>query len=348
MPLKKKIIKKMNKNKLVGGFIIGTFVILYILVSLISTIHVIDFFELSNPRGMAIALAVAFELGAAASLASLITLDKMNKTLVWALFIAITAMQMQGNMYYAFKNLSDYETWSQLFNLIEEEPLYQKRILAFVSGAILPLIALGFIKSLVDYIKPEGEIKEETIESPGKLNSSDEEVIEDDYDWASLDGEADEDLIKDFDDIEGELSELDDELINEYHENMAADREKYNDLNTLEDEIEDSEEWDEDHALDVVMNDMVEDLDLEDILTEDEIQNYKELKQESNKNFEVAVEAIKPKQPIKDVDAAYKFGTNLYNTTMQKLNSDHLPKPSVEQISKAYKNLGLVKNNDKE
>jgi hypothetical protein len=348
MPLKKKIIKKMNKNKLVGGFIIGTFVMLYILVSLISTIHVIDFFELSNPRGMAIALAVAFELGAAASLASLITLDKMNKTLVWALFIAITAMQMQGNMYYAFKNLSDYETWSQLFNLIEEEPLYQKRILAFVSGAILPLIALGFIKSLVDYIKPEGEIKEETIESPGKLNSSDEEVIEDDYDWASLDGESDEDLIKDFDDIEGELSELDDELINEYHENMAADREKYNDLNTLEDKIEDSEEWDEDHALDVVMNDMVEDLDLEDILTEDEIQNYKELKQESNKNFEVAVEAIKPKQPIKDVDAAYKFGTNLYNTTMQKLNSDHLPKPSVEQISKAYKNLGLVKNNDKE
>ena len=247
-------------------------------------------------------------------------------------------------MYYAFKNLSDYETWSQLFNLIEEEPLYQKRILAFVSGAILPLIALGFIKSLVDYIKPDGEIKEETIKSPGKLNSSDEEIIKDDYDWASLDDESDED----FDDIEGDLSKLDDELINEYHENMAADREKYNDLNTLEDKIEDSEEWDEDHALDVVMNDMVEDLDLEDILTKDEIQNYKELKQESNKNFEVAVEAIKPKQPIKDVDAAYKFGTNLYNTTMQKLNSDHLPKPSVEQISKAYKNLGLVKNNDKE
>ena len=334
----------MNKNKLVGGFIIGTFVMLYILVSLISTIHVIDFFELSNPRSMAIALAVAFELGAAASLASLITLDKMNKTLVWALFIAITAMQMQGNMYYAFKNLSDYETWSQLFNLIEEEPLYQKRILAFVSGAILPLIALGFIKSLVDYIKPGGEIKEETIKSPGKLNSSDDEVIKDDYDWASLDDESDED----FDNIEGDFSKLDDELINEYHENMAADREKYNDLNTLEDKIEDSEEWDEDHALDVVMNDMVEDLDLEDILTKDEIQNYKELKQASNKNFEVAVEAIKPKQPIKDVDAAYKFGTNLYNTTMQKLNSDHLPKPSVEQISKAYKNLGLVKNNDKE
>ena len=141
------------KSKWVNGFIIGTFVSLYLLVSIISTIHVIDFFELSNPKWLAISLAIGFELGAAASLAAIITLDKMNKTLVWALFLVITAMQMQGNMYYAFINMGDFTTWSELFNLIEEEPLYQKRVLSFVSGAILPLVALGFIKSLVDYIK---------------------------------------------------------------------------------------------------------------------------------------------------------------------------------------------------
>ena len=62
-------------------------------------------------------------------------------------------------MYYAFKNLHDYTGWVELFNLIEWEPLAQKRLLAFVSGAILPLVALGFIKSLVDYIKPD-EIRE--------------------------------------------------------------------------------------------------------------------------------------------------------------------------------------------
>lgn len=148
------------KNKWVNGFIIGTFVSLYLLVSIISTIHVIDFFELSNPKWLAISLAIGFELGAAASLAAIITLDKMNKTLVWALFLVITAMQMQGNMYYAFINMGDFTTWSELFNLIEEEPLYQKRVLSFVSGAILPLVALGFIKSLVDYIKPEPVVGE--------------------------------------------------------------------------------------------------------------------------------------------------------------------------------------------
>lgn len=145
----------MNKNRLVNGFIIATFVSLYVLVSVVSTIHVIDFFELSNPRWLAITLAVGFEIGAAASLASLITLDKMNKTIVWLLFIAITLMQMQGNMYHAFQNLEEYSEWVELFNLLEWDPLAQKRLLACVSGAILPLVALGFIKSLVDYIKPE-------------------------------------------------------------------------------------------------------------------------------------------------------------------------------------------------
>lgn len=148
---------KSTKNKTVNAFIIGTFVSLYLLVSIISTIHVIDFFRLSNPEWLAISLAIGFELGAAASLAALITLDKMNKTMVWALFIVITGMQMQGNMYYAYTHIANYQGWVELFNIVEWEPIAQKRLLAGVSGAILPLVALGFIKSLVDYIKPEDD-----------------------------------------------------------------------------------------------------------------------------------------------------------------------------------------------
>ncbi len=162
-----------NKSKLVSGFIIGTFVTLYLMVSVISTIHVIDFFKLSNPTWLAISLAVAFEVGAAASLASLIALRKMNKGLVWMLFFLLTAMQAMGNTYYAYVNLQDFQAWSELFGLIEEEVIFQKRVLSIVSGAILPIVALGFIKSLVDYIKPEEEKEEEDIEetdeTPGLL-----------------------------------------------------------------------------------------------------------------------------------------------------------------------------------
>ena len=135
-------------------FIISTFVTLYLLVSIISTIHVISFFELSNPQWLAISLAIAFEIGAAASLASLITLDKMNKGVVWGLFIILTLMQAMGNTYYAYINLENFQGWIELFGLSEEDLIYQKRILSIVSGAILPVVALGFIKSLVDYIKP--------------------------------------------------------------------------------------------------------------------------------------------------------------------------------------------------
>lgn len=171
----------MTQQTLVNRFVISTFVVLYLIVSVISTIHVIDFFSMSNPYWLAVSLAIAFEVGAAASLASLIALDKMNKSLVWALFITITLMQMQGNMYYAFKNLNGYESWVQLFNLVEEDPLYQKRILSFVSGAILPLVALGFIKSLVDYIKPEKEQStpiEEQVESMRKVVDAHDTLVE--------------------------------------------------------------------------------------------------------------------------------------------------------------------------
>jgi len=146
-----------KRSKIVSGFIIGTFVSLYLMVSVISTIHVIDFFKLSNPTWLAVSLAIAFEIGAAASLASIVAMEKMNKSLVWMLFFLLTFMQAMGNTYYAYVNIENFSSWSELFGLIEEEVIYQKRILSVVSGAILPIVALGFIKSLVDYIKPEPE-----------------------------------------------------------------------------------------------------------------------------------------------------------------------------------------------
>jgi hypothetical protein len=168
-------------KKTTSYFIIGTFVTLYLLVSVISTIHVIDFFKLSNPDWLAISLAVAFEVGAAASLASLVTLDKMNKGIVWGLFIILTLMQAMGNTYYAYTHLNDFQGWIELFGLSEEDLIYQKRVLSIVSGAILPIVALGFIKSLVDYIKPSEEVSQSEIEEKIEaiLEEKIGEVIED-------------------------------------------------------------------------------------------------------------------------------------------------------------------------
>ena len=163
-------------------FIISTFVLLYLTVSIISTIHVIDFFEMTNPKWLSIFLAIAFEIGAAASLASIVALDKMNKFIVWSLFFVLTAMQAIGNTYFAYTHLSDFTSFSELFGLSEEEPIFQKRVIAIISGAILPLVSLGFIKALVDYIRPSSHKKPEIEEiemSDELLNEHTEENIQD-------------------------------------------------------------------------------------------------------------------------------------------------------------------------
>ena len=308
----------MDKNKLVSNFVIGTFVTLYLLVSIISTIHVIDFFELSNPYWLAVTLAIGFEIGAAASLASLVILKKMNKTLVWALFITITLMQMQGNMYYAFINMADFNSWAELFALIEEEPIFQKRVLAAISGAILPLIALGFIKSLVDYIKPDEETEELT------SGSMDDSLFMDDFETKPSE-EYFEDIVDKVEDMRGVVNAYDslqDEIeshVVEQSTNEERDQELglYDDWDaTLNDGLED-EEWDEDHTLDQVMNDMVSDFTEEDV--------------------KAIIDAVEnPNDPIETlVDAAERYKETLpekeeinptsVGSIVQKIETPHLP-----------------------
>jgi hypothetical protein len=138
-------------------------------------------------------------------------------------------------MYYAYTNIKDYQGWVELFNLVEWEPIAQKRLLAGVSGAILPLVALGFIKSLVDYIKPEDDATptqvedlevihenvnvEEQVESMRNVVESYDDLQEEMDEWerASLEDFIDEeDLIEDvYDGIVGAPIEIDRIIVNE-------------------------------------------------------------------------------------------------------------------------------------
>jgi len=142
------------KKRIVHLSIIGIFCSLYFLVATISMINSVEFFDLAHSGLMSWSLALGFELGAAASLAAIVILEKTNRAMVWGLFLLLTAFQMMGNSYHAFVNLEDYMGWIELFGLQEEGELFQKRILSVISGAVLPLVALGFIKSLIDYIRP--------------------------------------------------------------------------------------------------------------------------------------------------------------------------------------------------
>ena len=293
----------MDRNTLVKRFVIGTFITLYALVSVISTIHVIDFFELSNPYWLAVTLAIGFEIGAAASLASLVILKKMNKTLVWALFITITLMQMQGNMYYAFINLEDFGSWAELFDLIDEDIIDQKRILAFVSGAILPLIALGFIKSLVDYIKPE-----------------------EDEEW---DDEIPEDSM--LNDIEVDLESDVEEMYDSY-----VDRQAPEPIDEAEFFAAHDNGIDEEHALDMVLNDMVEDLSDEDL---DEIFNQ-EIDKAEESIAEAEKEIAEAEKEIAEFEVEDTYGNvEIVNAKNIEVFDETAVEPSIQVIKKKVADL---------
>ena len=147
------------RNNILHYSIIGIFTSLYLLVATISMINSVDFFRLTHTDTLSWSLAIGFELGAAASLAAIIILKKTNKNLVWGLFILLTLFQMMANSYHAYANLEDYKQWIELFGLERQDVLTQKRILSVISGAVLPIVALGFIKSLVDYIRPDEPTK---------------------------------------------------------------------------------------------------------------------------------------------------------------------------------------------
>ena len=142
----------MKRSEKVMRYAIGIlFLLLYMLVATISAICSIDFFNLSHSQSMSICLAVAFELGAMCSLCAGVFM-KSNRTLSFGLFTLLTLFQMMGNVFHSYTNLTDgFVEWINLFGLDELEEIAQKRIVAIVSGAVLPIVALGFIKCFVDY-----------------------------------------------------------------------------------------------------------------------------------------------------------------------------------------------------
>jgi hypothetical protein len=227
---------------------------------------------LSNPKWLAISLAIAFEIGAAASLASLIVLNKMNKVLVWALFIILTAMQMMGNTYYAYTQLNNFQSWVELFGLIEEDPITQKRILAIISGSILPLIALGFIKSLVDYIKPEPIEKSNAVEEKEIYPSGSYSVQQTEYE---KDEELERDSLEDFKLFE-EDEELEHEMTEEEYREFIASPEGQELLKEI---IAEQTQVDNDSNIEVEVineNTVTEDSEQKELTPED-IERYKEM-----------------------------------------------------------------------
>ena len=143
------------------------FSLLYIAVGFVSTYHAIAFFEISNKPWLSVILAVAFEVGQAAVLFSLLT-NKTKKIMPWILMGVLTLVQVLGNVFssyqYMMLNSTDqikYFTDSVMFFLQDPDPKVNQVMISYITGAILPIVSLCMTSMVVGVAGLDN--KEETI-----------------------------------------------------------------------------------------------------------------------------------------------------------------------------------------
>ena len=166
------------RNKKIYWALIGTFIALYLAVAFVSTLHAITFFQLANTLGLAILLGAAYEIGQASVLFSILMTENKNRLLAWGMMFLLTALQVTANVYASFKFMDmsgteDWRFWQRaiLFGVQAENDEMYKVIISWISGALLPLVALGMTALVADNIKlATGQDEED----PEKL----EEIVE--------------------------------------------------------------------------------------------------------------------------------------------------------------------------
>ena len=245
------------------------FLIPILLVAGISISHVVTWYDMANPIKWAVYLSIAIEVGA---MTALVAATNKIKGGVWFMFGLVTFIQMIGNIFYSYYQIDEtgdlFQAWIELTSPVWElmgtettDLVGMKRWLAFLEGGLLPLISLTSLHFFVNYKKNETE----------KPNSVKNTLVASNED---LTPEIEETIIE-------EEKKQNEEVKKKVFEKIKKLREEGKLYTPTKEDIEneptaiaftpteeflegvdsmDEEEWDEDHALDLVMNQMVDEL----------------------------------------------------------------------------------------
>jgi len=296
-----------------------SFLVPIITVAIVSISHVTVWYGISNPMSWALYLSIGIEIAALSALAAI---SAQMGSKVYVPFGIVTLIQFIGNIFFAFEFIKidneQFLSWVELtgpileYIGIEQGDLQShRRFLAIFAGGMLPLISLSFLHMLVkfneennvDTTKEEnGEDTKKVIEEETKIKPTNEELDklehllnkfkpEERVEPSTPDLPDEERGFEPPSKVEDVFDEKPPEWFTEQPPISDVKSEEVNrkesDLwdNTLQDGLDD-EEWDEDHALDEVLNDMVSDEDMEelneDLFGEDDV-SYQDSKVETDK-----------------------------------------------------------------
>lgn len=156
-----------------NNIIVGSFLIPILLVAFVSISHVTTLYSLANPLSWAIYLSVAVEIAALAALAGVSA--KFGK-FIYLPFGIVTFIQFVGNFFYSYSHINinsqDFKDWvdmiSGLLEPIGVDPtdvVAHRRILAFITGGLIPFISLTFAHMLIVY-SSKIQTNEDTVDPP--------------------------------------------------------------------------------------------------------------------------------------------------------------------------------------
>lgn len=160
------------------------FIILYAFVAIVSGIHGFAFFGLANTPILAGMLALAFEIGQAAVLFSILTNPSQSKKFMpWLLMSILTLVQVIGNVYNCYKYLIINASENLRFF---KEPIFiwtdlpdaqTNVIISYITGSILPIVALLLTAMVTSFLGKEDEEVEYVEEEEPEVEEPKEEII---------------------------------------------------------------------------------------------------------------------------------------------------------------------------
>jgi len=190
--------KKLQDSKALYWGLIITFTMIYVFIGFVSTLHSIEFFRLANKVWLAVMLGVAYETGQISVLFSILMTKGKNHFLPWLLMLLMTSLQITANVYASYKYMvlsgtSDWQMWKQslLFWLDASDPEMYRVVISWITGALLPIVALGLTALVAQNI----QLKDN---EPEELEKSEEELEKFEEGWSNLkkDSEIENDFPK--------------------------------------------------------------------------------------------------------------------------------------------------------
>lgn len=158
-----------------NNIIVTSFLIPILLVAFVSISHVTTFYNTSNPLTWAIYLSVAVEVAALAALAGVSA--KFGK-FIYIPFGIVTLIQFVGNFFYSYSYINpdgpQFIEWVDMVSAFFEplgidptDTVAHRRMLAFLTGGLIPFISLTFAHMLIVYA---GKLQTEKTEEPTQTN----------------------------------------------------------------------------------------------------------------------------------------------------------------------------------